>query len=775
MAVVVGGLATGRPALGVAAAGLLLVAVGVGGLRLAEIDAVASGLHDGQRLSGPAVIDTRPRPSRFGSSLELELPGHVGRPARLLGRLPPWLSLPAGARPGAIVSVSGEFRQPHRRTGSAFDFPAYLRRRGLAGELELESVRASGRFRGGARGLLDRMRARAEAAVSAGLSPDEAALLRGMVLGEDESISAPVRQDWRRSGLAHLLAVSGQNVMLLMALVLPALSAARLGRAARTAVLVLLVGLYVPLAGAGPSLQRAGVMGVAAIAAAAASRPASRWYALLLAAAITLAVNPRATADPGWQLSFAAVTGILLLASRIRRRTLAGLDALASPRSPRRPAPRWLESARGLVAEGAALTVAATLATIPLLGHDFGSVPLASLPANLLALPAVAPVMWLGMIKAGLGQFAALGSPLAQPAAALTLVLGGLASAPLRYLELLAERFASLPGATLQLPLHSWSATVVGYALVASGLLALRLAGRRVGGPQASALAARWRRLPRRSRIPGLAVVCALSALALARLLAPAAAPTRLTVRFLDVGQGDATLIQDSDGTAVLFDGGPPGDGISRLLRRAGVRRLAVVVATHKSLDHHGGLRDVLASYPVGLLLDGGDGTRDPTFRAVEALADRRGVRRIAAVAPLDLRVGRLRIRVISPPPRPPGPPPEDPNPRAVVAIVGEGGFDLFLSADAESDALAPLDLPDVDAIKVPHHGSADPGLPRLLARLRPEAAVIEVGAHNPYGHPAPSTLHALRRARVPTWRTDRDGTVTLTPGAHGLQVSTEH
>ena len=129
---------------------------------------------------------------------------------------------------------------------------------------------------------------------------------------------------------------------------------------------------------------------------------------------------------------------------------------------------------------------------------------------------------------------------------------------------------------------------------------------------------------------------------------------------------------------------------------------------------------------------------------------------------------------MISPPPRPPGPPPEDPNPRAVVAIVGEGGFDLFLSADAESDALALLDLPDVDAIKVPHHGSADPGLPRLLARLRPEAAVIEVGEHNPYGHPAPSTLHALRRARVPTWRTDRDGTVTLTPGAHRLQVSTE-
>ena len=117
---------------------------------------------------------------------------------------------------------------------------------------------------------------------------------------------------------------------------------------------------------------------------------------------------------------------------------------------------------------------------------------------------------------------------------------------------------------------------------------------------------------------------------------------------------------------------------------------------------------------------------------------------------------------MLSPPPRPPGPPPEDPNPRGVVAIVSSGGFRLLLSADAESEALLPLRLPDVDAMKVPHHGSSDPGLPEVLARLRPELAAIEVGA-NTYGHPAPSTLAALRRARVPTYRTDRHGTVTLT------------
>jgi competence protein ComEC len=140
----------------------------------------------------------------------------------------------------------------------------------------------------------------------------------------------------------------------------------------------------------------------------------------------------------------------------------------------------------------------------------------------------------------------------------------------------------------------------------------------------------------------------------------------------------------------------------------------------------------------------------------------------------MTLHAGGLVIRVLSPSPRPAGPAPEDPNPRAVVAIVSSGAFDLLLSADAESEALLPLDLPDVEAMKVPHHGSSDPGLPEVLDRLRPEIAGIEVGL-NTYGHPAPSTLAALDRADVTTYRTDRDGTVTLTVKHGQMNVTTEH
>ena len=704
------------------------------------------------------------------------LPGavRIGEELRLEGRLKPLTTrettapAPSGAADdrsdagsaGAAEDLSGAAAAD----GASFDFPAYLRRRGVAGELLLDRARRTGRQRDGLAGALDGMRERARRAVVAGMSPADGALLRGMVLGQDEAIDTALRDDFRDSGLAHLLAVSGQNVMLLAALALPALMLAGLGLRARLTALVALIALYVPLAGAGPSLQRAGVMGIAGMVAMAASRPASRSYALLLAAALTLAWNPRAWTDPGWQLSFAAVAGILALGVPMSQSLRRVADDLVPPRTSRARSAAVLR----LFADGIAITVSATLATAPLLAHHFGSVPLVGLLSNLLALPAVAPAMWLGMLKIALGQAGGPGHAAAD-------ALGAVATYPVAYIASLAERCADLPGGQLALPLGSPLALVTAYAaLAAATVVAARLA--RPVADHLPERSARWRRLPRSQRL-ALATAASLALLAAA---APALdgpdPPGRLTVRFLDVGQGDATLIQHPDGTAVLFDGGPPGAGVARLLRKAGVERLALVVATHASRDHHGGLTEVMERFPVAALLDGGDGSADPDFRALLREAQSRGVRRIPATAPLTLRLagGGLRIEVLSPSPRPAGPAPEDPNPRAAVALVTAGAFDLFLSADAESDALAPLDLPDVDAVKVPHHGSSDPGLPGLLERLDPELAAIEVGP-NTYGHPAPSTLDALERAGVETYRTDRHGTVTLTIDRGEMRVDTEH
>ncbi len=775
------------PRLAAAVAALVLAGAAAGDLRLAAIDRAAKRIRDGEQVTLQAHLLGLPRPGAFGSSAEVEVHRGRLRGAHLLVRAARWSPFPRSLAIGDELALSGRLRKlrPGTAPGSGgsrdppFDYDAYLRRRGVAAELLLDHARATGGRRGGLAGVLDRMRERAQRAVVAGMSADQAALLRGMVLGEDERIDASTRDDWRDSGLAHLLAVSGQNVMLLAALALPLLMAARAGLRTRLIVLTVLIALYVPLAGAGPSLQRAGAMGLAGIAAMAASRPASRSYALILAATATLLWNPRVWGDPGWQLSFAAVAGILTIGvplQRVLRRAVRELSpertAAAGDRAPaavESPLARLRLPLLNAVADGLAITVAATLATAPLLAHHFGYVPLAGLPANLLALPAVAPAMWLGMLKMALAQV-----PVGDFTSDTATGLGAVASLPVGYLAALAERFADMPGGRVEAPLASSAAVLGAYALLALFALAVHSAARL--DDRLPLWASAWRALPRARRRAVIAAAAAAAILATASVLAGRAPPDRLTVRFLDVGQGDAVLIQHPDGTAVLFDGGPPESGVVRLLRRAGVDRLALVVATHASRDHHGGLPAVLRRFQVETLLDGGDDTPDPSFRALEALADARGIQRIPARAPLTLTLagGDLRIEVLSPPPRPSGPAPEDPNPRAVVAIVSSRGFDLLLSADAESEALLPLDLPDVDAMKVPHHGSSDPGLPELLERVRPELAGIEVGLRNTYGHPAPATLAALHRAEVPTYRTDRDGTVTVTVDGPSMGIETE-
>jgi competence protein ComEC len=733
-------------ALALLVAGLICAGALGGGWRLHAIDdAAARAGPAGSPLVARAILLEHPRPSLFGSSAAVQVASGRAEGALLLARLDGHRPWPDGGRPGTILRLAGTVEEP--ADGGSFDWRAYLRRRGIAFELALDSLAPTGTRRGGALGVVDSMRVRAERALGARLPGAKAALARGMVLGEDEAIDPLERDDFRRAGLAHVLAVSGQNVMLLCALALPLLGWLGAARRVRIAVLLGLIAVYVPLAGAGPSLQRAGVMGAAGLLALAAGRAASRWYALELAAVATLALNPRVAGDSGWQLSFAAVGGILLLARPLQ--------------SAFRGLPR-------LVAEGAAVTLAATLATAPLIAHDFGSVSLAGVVANVVELPIVAGVMWAGMLQCTLAQ---VPDVLGVAGVAIDLI-GLLDGILLGLLRSIVRAFADSPGASVVLPLGSRVGVAVAYGLMGTAVAALRRGARRVE-PRASSTAAAWRRLPRRSRLAAMALAGAVAAGGWRAATATPAPPRQLTVSFLDVGQGDATLVQDGAGAAVLFDGGPPEARVYRLLRHAGVSRLDLMVATHQSRDHQGGLQEVLDRIPTDTLLENGDGTRDPGFHALLADADARGTRRMPARAGQVLHVGRLTIRILAPAPRPPGPPPDDPNERAVAAVVSEGSFDLFLAADAESPSLLHLALPAVEAMKVSHHGSADPGLPQLLRRLKPDVAAIEVGAGNTYGHPAPETLAALKAAVPHVYRTDRDGTVKLTVGAEGMEVST--
>src|SRR3954447_306335 len=173
----------------------------------------------------------------------------------------------------------------------------------------------------------DQIRERASEGIGRGIPPREGQLARGFVLGVDEGIDEATKEDFRRSGLSHLLAVSGENVTLLALLAMPLLGALGIPLRERLLWVLALIAVYVPVAGAGPSIQRAGVMGAVGVLATLRGRRSSRLYGLAVAAAVTLAADPGVASDIGWQLSFAAVVGILLLAAPLRRALRAGLGS----------------------------------------------------------------------------------------------------------------------------------------------------------------------------------------------------------------------------------------------------------------------------------------------------------------------------------------------------------------------------------------------------------------------------------------------------------------
>ncbi|HEY5708407.1 MAG TPA: MBL fold metallo-hydrolase, partial [Solirubrobacterales bacterium] len=241
-----------------------------------------------------------------------------------------------------------------------------------------------------------------------------------------------------------------------------------------------------------------------------------------------------------------------------------------------------------------------------------------------------------------------------------------------------------------------------------------------------------------------------------------------LRVTFLDVGQGDAILLQPARGPAVLVDGGPPGDDLATKLRAAGVSSLGVAVVTHEQSDHAGGIEELLGRFPVAELAYARIGRR------LRGEAEAAGVAPVRIAAGGVLRAGRLELEVLWPPRELLAAPLAgiDPNAQALVLLVRWGHFSLLLSADAEAEAV-PVDPGPVDVLKVAHHGSEDTGLDSLLDRTDPRLAVISVGEDNPFGHPTPATLQALAAHRIPILRTDLDGTISLGVSRGSVGVDT--
>jgi competence protein ComEC len=656
------------------------------------------------------------------SPFTLRVPAEVHRFRDRVLRERVLLELPLGRSPpqGAVLNLRATVVAP-RGPADGFDERGWLARRGVHVVLEGRGWRIVG-HREGIGGLSDRLRAHVARAIAPGLTGERRAVLVGIALGEDEGLSEELRDDFKSSGLYHLLAVSGQNITFLALAMLGLAWLLGIPRlVAEVAALAAIFG-YVLAVGWQPSVVRAGVAGALASLTWLLSRPRDRWHFLALGAAVLLAWTPASLLEPGFQLSFAAVGAIFVLVPPLLR----VLEGYPLPLS---------------VREALALSIACGVATAPILWLQFERVPVYSLVANVLVSSVMGPLL-------GLALVGALVEPLL-PSAALALAwLNGWLAA---YVAACARVVGGLP-----------------FAQVSSGRALLAL----LGVPVAVLL---LRRLPAWRRRAAIGCAAAtLPALLLWQLwptptLPP---PTGFRMTVLDVGQGDAILLEVPGG-AVLVDQGPPEADVAQQLEHLGVRRLSALVLTHPHRDHVGGTAGVLRRLDVGEVLDPRLAVSGLEEREALAAAAARDVEVVEARAGDAFRIGRLRLRVLSPAGA--GVPSDDPNRRSVVLLASYGDVDALLPGDAETDVTAPLLSRHVEILKVAHHGSRDEALEAELRELRPAVAVISCGRDNDYGHPNAATVAALDHSPgLSLFRTDEDGRVVIESDGERLSVRTE-
>ncbi|KPI18803.1 ComEC/Rec2-related protein [Actinobacteria bacterium OK074] len=578
---------------------------------------------------------------------------------------------------------------------------------------------------------------------TAGLDADPRALLPGLVVGDTSRVTTELDDAFKETDLAHLLAVSGGNFTLLLALFIGPAGLAqrverkglapRLGITLRgTAVLggVLTLG-FVIVCRPEPSVLRAAACGAVALLAVATGRRRSLIPALAAVVLLLVLYDPWLARSYGFLLSVLATGALLTVAPRWSA-------ALRSRRVPPR------------LAEALAAAAAAQALCAPVVAVLSARVSLVAVPCNLLAEIAVAPATVLG--------FAALGAaPVAMPVAK---GLAWCASWPVGWIADIARTGASLPGAGVDWP-GDWS-----------GALLLALV-------TAVVLAAGWRLLRR----PWVVGAC------LAVFLLVVVQPPPLTrvitgwpppgwrFAMCDVGQGDATVLAAGDGTGVVVDAGPDPVLVDRCLSALGITRIPLVVLTHFHADHVAGLPGVLKGRSVGAIETTGDEDPPEQTAFVRALAAARHIPVTRAAAGERRRVGPLDWRVLWPEPDP-APLPDGPNDASVTLLVRSAGMTLLLLGDLEPPAQRALlaspagaGLGPVDVLKVAHHGSAYQD-PDLIRRVAPRLALISCGRDNPYGHPAVRTVAALREEGALVLRTDEDGAIAVAGAGPGLRVA---
>lgn len=654
---------------------------------------------------------------------------------------------------GSIVRVHGDIVDPERLGNSGY--ADYLKRQGILSVIEGPRVEVIDAAGGSLimRALL-RLKDSARHVIANILPEPHAALLTGILLGDDSGMPRTLSEDFRRTGMTHIIAISGFNIAVLIALLDQATGLLLPRRPAALIIMVFLI-LYAALVGASASVVRATLMGITYLAGMRLlGRPTLVVAGLLTASFMMTLAQPAALWDVGFQLSFAATLGLILYADPWTQRFDQTISPYLAPDARRRII--------GFTTEAGIVTLAAQMLTLPLILYHFGRLSLASLPANFLVLPAQPGVMMAG----GLATLVGL---LSLPAGQL---IGLVAWIFLHYTISTIRMLAQMPGASVPLALSSTGLVVV-YLLIAAGtLLARTTDDARQAAPARWLVSKRW-------------VMAYLAGLALLAILISAwlieRPDGRLHVAFLDVGQGDAIFIQTPNGRQVLVDGGRyPSVVLDQLGRQMPFwdRGIDIVIATHPDADHVAGLVSVLDRYRIsGLLTNGASTDADPAFEALLLAAEANDIPVMPAqtgeVITLD---DGVRMEVLHTGPPDGG---DNRNEASIVVMLTYDQLSVLLTGDAEAMAESELlrsgHTLNAVVLKAGHHGSNGSSGQEFLRAVMPQIVVISAGRDNSYGHPHPAMLERATAVGATILRTDLMGTIAVESDGRQMWLEVDH